>query len=195
MNTAADIPLLIRSENSASERRISPSWTITHLKDRLEPITGIPATCQRLSLKVGSQAPLPITAQSEDATQLASWPLQAYAEIQVRKFLANALLLSISLGLETPRAGEASSNSSMHLPSLAFHHPLQTNHPNPHPDHASASPYPQHQTRYNPVDPHPLSTRSPTPAPPAPDQTTPTSPPSRNTKCPPPTTSPAPTAY
>jgi len=108
MNTAADIPLLIRSENSASERRISPSWTITHLKDRLEPITGIPATCQRLSLKVGSQAPLPITAQSEDATQLANWPLQAYAEIQVRKVLASALLLSVLLGLETPRGGEAS---------------------------------------------------------------------------------------
>ncbi|TKA82508.1 hypothetical protein B0A55_01226 [Friedmanniomyces simplex] len=83
MNTAPDIPLLIRSENSASERRVSPSWTITHLKDRLEPITGIPAICQLLSLKIGSQAPMPITAQSEDATQLAHWPLQAYAEIQV----------------------------------------------------------------------------------------------------------------
>ncbi|KAK5688110.1 hypothetical protein LTS10_000088 [Elasticomyces elasticus] len=83
MNTAADIPLLIRSENSGSERRISPSWSITQLKNRLDPITGIPATCQKLSLKIGSQASQPITAQDEDATQLANWPLQAYAEIYV----------------------------------------------------------------------------------------------------------------
>ncbi|KAK3115357.1 hypothetical protein LTR53_005399 [Teratosphaeriaceae sp. CCFEE 6253] len=84
MNTAAaDIPLLIRSDNSASERRVSPAWTITQLKARLDPITGVPASCQRLSLKIGSQAPLPITALDEDGTQLANWPLQAYAELQV----------------------------------------------------------------------------------------------------------------
>ncbi|KAK4550673.1 hypothetical protein LTR36_000252 [Oleoguttula mirabilis] len=83
MNTALDIPLLIASENSSSERRVSPSWTITQLKTRLEPITGIPASCQRLSLKVASQTPQPIEAQNEDATQLANWPLQTYAEIYV----------------------------------------------------------------------------------------------------------------
>jgi len=83
MATAPDIPLLITSENSSSERRITPSWSVSQLKGRLEPITGIPASCQRLSLKVASQAPQPIEAQNEDATQLASWPLQAYAEIYV----------------------------------------------------------------------------------------------------------------
>lgn len=83
MTTALDVPLLIASENSSSERRISPSWTITQLKARLEPITGIPATCQRLSLKVASQTPQPIEAQNEDATQLAKWSLQAYAEVYV----------------------------------------------------------------------------------------------------------------
>jgi len=83
MATAQDIPLLIVSENSASERRISPSWTIAQLKDRLEPVTGVPATCQRLSLKIGSQPAQPIEAADEESTILAAWPLQAYAELKV----------------------------------------------------------------------------------------------------------------
>ena len=83
MSTAADIPILIRSENASSERRISPAWSVAHLKGRLEPITGVPASCQRLSLKVGSQTPQTIEAADENATELAQWPLQAYAEIHV----------------------------------------------------------------------------------------------------------------
>ena len=83
MSTAADIPLLVVSENSSSERRVTPSWSIAVLKARLEPITGVPATCQRLSLKVGSQPPHAIEAQDEDKTQIGTWPLQPYAELQV----------------------------------------------------------------------------------------------------------------
>ena len=79
----ADIPLLISSENASSERRITPSWTIAHLKDRLEPITGVPASYQRLVLKLASQTPQPIEAADEESTQLVRWPLQAYAEIEV----------------------------------------------------------------------------------------------------------------
>jgi tubulin-folding cofactor B len=81
--SSADIPLLIRSDNSSSERRITPSWTIAFLKSRLEPITGVPAACQRLTLKVASQPLQPIEAADEESTQIAAWPLQAYAEIQV----------------------------------------------------------------------------------------------------------------
>lgn len=80
---SADIPLLISSDNASSERRITPSWTIAHLKERLEPITGVPSGFQRLVLKVASQTPQPIEAADEESTQLARWPLQAYAEIQV----------------------------------------------------------------------------------------------------------------
>lgn len=83
MAAAADIPLQITSENSSSERRVTPSWTVAHLKARLEPITGIPAGCQRLQLKIGSQRTQAIEAADEDATCLHSWPLQAYAEIHV----------------------------------------------------------------------------------------------------------------
>ncbi|PPJ53174.1 hypothetical protein CBER1_11725 [Cercospora berteroae] len=81
--SAADVPLLIQSENSSSERRISPAWTVAQLKARLEPITGVPASCQRLSLHVASQPPQPIEPADEEATQIAAWPLQPYAELLV----------------------------------------------------------------------------------------------------------------
>ena len=80
---AADMPLLIASANSSSERRITPGWSIAHFKTRLEPITGIPASAQKLSLRIGSQHPVALEAADEQSTQLASFPLQAYAEIYV----------------------------------------------------------------------------------------------------------------
>lgn len=86
MAATADIPLLITSENASSERRVTPSWTVAHLKGRLEPITGIPASCQRLLLKVASQTSQAIEAADEEATQLSQWPLQPYAEIHVGTF-------------------------------------------------------------------------------------------------------------
>ncbi|KAK9390504.1 CAP Gly-rich domain-containing protein [Lipomyces mesembrius] len=58
----ADILLLVTSENTSSERRISPHWTLAHLKSRLEPITGIPASSQRLSLFIAhSETPILLT--------------------------------------------------------------------------------------------------------------------------------------
>ncbi|KAF2423178.1 hypothetical protein EJ08DRAFT_456075 [Tothia fuscella] len=81
--TSADVPLLIKSANSGSERRISPSWSIAHLKTRLEPITGIPASTQKLSLRVGSQDAVALEAVDEENTQLSHFALQAYAEIFV----------------------------------------------------------------------------------------------------------------
>jgi tubulin-folding cofactor B len=83
LQAAADVPLLISSPNSSSERRISPSWSIAVLKTRLEPITGIPASSQQLTLRVGSQDAVPIAAADEEHTQLAAFALQPYAEIIV----------------------------------------------------------------------------------------------------------------
>ncbi|KAI9716545.1 MAG: hypothetical protein M1812_005276 [Candelaria pacifica] len=83
LQTAGDIPLQIASENSASERRITPSWTIAQLKTKLEPVTGIPPSCQRLSLHISNQQIIPIEATDEDSVQLARFPLQAYALIHV----------------------------------------------------------------------------------------------------------------
>ncbi|KAF1970182.1 tubulin-specific chaperone-like protein B [Bimuria novae-zelandiae CBS 107.79] len=78
-----DVPLQISSPNASSERRISPSWTIAQFKTRLEPITGIPASCQQLTLRVASQDAVQISAADEETTQLAAFPLQPYAEITV----------------------------------------------------------------------------------------------------------------
>ncbi|KAF2491830.1 hypothetical protein BU16DRAFT_585013 [Lophium mytilinum] len=83
LQSAADVPILITSANSSSERRVTPSWSIAHFRTRLEPITGIPASAQKLSLRVGSQDAIAIEAADEDTTQLAAFPLQAYAEIHV----------------------------------------------------------------------------------------------------------------
>ncbi|KAK7705101.1 hypothetical protein SLS57_010213 [Botryosphaeria dothidea] len=83
LHPAADVPLLVSSPSTQSERRISPSWSLAHLKTRLEPVTGIPASSQKLSLRIGSQAPVPLEAANEEATLLSEFPLQPYAEIYV----------------------------------------------------------------------------------------------------------------
>jgi hypothetical protein len=96
LQSAADVPLLISSSNSSSERRISPSWSIAHLKSRLEPITGVPASSQQLSLRVGSQDAVPITGLDEEQTRLAEFPLQPYAEITVSASFAILPISAVS---------------------------------------------------------------------------------------------------
>lgn len=87
MQSARDIALLVKSENASAERRISPSWTIAQLKTKLESVTGIPPSCQRLTLKLPGQDEVLIEAPDEETTQIGSWPLQAYAEIHVRAYM------------------------------------------------------------------------------------------------------------
>ena len=82
---AADIPLLVRSENSSSERRVSPSWTISQLKSRLEPITGVPASCQKLTLGA-SASERTLEVGDEDASTVEAWRLRPYSEIYVSRF-------------------------------------------------------------------------------------------------------------
>jgi tubulin-folding cofactor B len=79
----ADIPLQVTSENSSSERRITPSWTITQLKAKLEPVTGVPPSSQRLSFKTAAKETIQIEAADEDQVYLSSFPLYAYAELHV----------------------------------------------------------------------------------------------------------------
>ncbi|KAI9657010.1 MAG: hypothetical protein M1821_003176 [Bathelium mastoideum] len=81
--TTVDVPVLVRSENSSSERRVSPLWTIQQFKSRLEPITGIPALHQRLSLGAsGSGRGLEV--DDEDASTVEGWALEPYSEIYVQ---------------------------------------------------------------------------------------------------------------
>lgn len=80
----ADVPLQVISENSASERRITPSWSVSTLKAKLEPVTGIPPSAQKLSLKTSAGSePVPVEAADEDATRLSDFPLAPYAELHV----------------------------------------------------------------------------------------------------------------
>ncbi|KAK5997006.1 Cell polarity protein alp11 [Cladobotryum mycophilum] len=57
----ADVPLQVISDYASSERRITPSWTISQLKAKLEHITGIPllssALPQGLSRVVDTRPP------------------------------------------------------------------------------------------------------------------------------------------
>ncbi|EWG36918.1 hypothetical protein FVEG_00764 [Fusarium verticillioides 7600] len=78
----ADVPLVVISEFAQSERRITPSWSISQLKGKLETVTGVPPSCQRLSLKptAGAEA-IAIEAPNEDDTHLSNFPLAPYAEL------------------------------------------------------------------------------------------------------------------
>lgn len=85
--SSRDIPLLIKSASASSERRITPSWTITQLKQKLEPVTGISPTSQKLVLSLPSGQKIPIEADDEGNVQLARWDLIPYAEIEVCLFI------------------------------------------------------------------------------------------------------------
>ncbi|CAI6098484.1 unnamed protein product [Clonostachys chloroleuca] len=78
----ADVPLQVISDNAASERRITPSWSISQLRAKLEPITGIPPSSQLLSLHTGTTK-VTIEAPDEDSTRLSIFNLTPYAELHV----------------------------------------------------------------------------------------------------------------
>lgn len=81
--TMADVPLLVVSDNSSAERRITPAWSISTLKTKLETVTGIPPSAQRILLKTASEGSVPIEAGDEDSTYLTAFHLTAYAELHV----------------------------------------------------------------------------------------------------------------
>lgn len=82
-DTMADVPLLVVSENSSAERRITPAWSISTLKAKLETVTGIPPSAQRILLKTAAEGSVPIEANDEDSTHLTAFRLTAYAELHV----------------------------------------------------------------------------------------------------------------
>ncbi|KAK3946168.1 CAP Gly-rich domain-containing protein [Diplogelasinospora grovesii] len=79
----ADVPLYVTSDYASAERRITPSWSISQLKAKLEPVTGIPPSCQRIFLKTPANEKIPVEATDEDSTRLLNFPLSPYAELQV----------------------------------------------------------------------------------------------------------------
>lgn len=83
MATTHDIPMLITSTTASCERRITPSWTISQLKAKLEPVTGIPVSSQQLTLELPDHRNVVIEAKDEDAVQVSTFELIAYAKINV----------------------------------------------------------------------------------------------------------------
>ena len=76
----ADVSLPIISPASSSERRITPTWSISHLKTKLHPITGIPVTSQKLWLQSSATGPARpggtlIASADEESTTLESYQL------------------------------------------------------------------------------------------------------------------------
>lgn len=87
METARDIPVRITSATVSSERRITPSWTIAQLKDKLELITGIPNSSQKLTLQHATDQQVVIEAEKEDQMQVGSFVQIPYTEIKVCNLL------------------------------------------------------------------------------------------------------------
>lgn len=97
--TSRDVPLLILSTASSSERRITPSWSIAQLKSKLEPVTGIPPSAQKLTLRLPErQETSAVEADDEETVQIGQWPLVPYAELKVRQRRRNQA--SVTLHLE-----------------------------------------------------------------------------------------------
>ena len=83
--TARDIPILVTSAAASSERRVNLSWTISQLKAKLEPITGIPPSLQTLTVRLPDCLEgTDISAKDEDRTEISAWSLSPYAELHVR---------------------------------------------------------------------------------------------------------------
>ncbi|KAF3085628.1 hypothetical protein TWF569_008359 [Orbilia oligospora] len=79
-----DIVILVSSENAITERRISPSWTLSTLKSRLEPITGIPPFAQQLSYQLHDASPAqPISTDNEDGVHVSDLGWTAGAKLVV----------------------------------------------------------------------------------------------------------------
>lgn len=97
--SAPDVPLQVVSDNARSERRISPSWTIGQLKTKLEPITGIPAASQRITIRHGQSSNVNIDDKSSDTT-LDQLNLIASAEIHVGRTISSNPTSFVKIQLE-----------------------------------------------------------------------------------------------
>ncbi|KAG8625650.1 hypothetical protein KVT40_006051 [Elsinoe batatas] len=82
MASSNDITVLVISPNSRSERRLQPSWSLDQLRTKLEPITGIPASSQRLAFALPSGQQQSLN-HLPDSTPVSQLNLRDYAELHV----------------------------------------------------------------------------------------------------------------
>ncbi|KAJ1827031.1 hypothetical protein LPJ73_008867 [Coemansia sp. RSA 2703] len=74
------VTLFVESENASSERRFPKSLKLDELKARLEPIVGIAASSQKLTLQQQSQE---VCALTDDTKMLGYYPVQDYMTLRV----------------------------------------------------------------------------------------------------------------
>lgn len=79
----ADIPLYVVSDYSASERRVTPSWTVGQFKSKMESVTGIPPSQQRLEYRSAGGDRVNMEVGDEEVTVLSQFPLAKGGEIHV----------------------------------------------------------------------------------------------------------------
>lgn len=91
----ADIPLYVVSDYSASERRVTPSWTVGEFKSKMESVTGIPPSQQRLEYRSGPGESVSMEVEDEERTVLSAFPLAKGGEIHV----SFGFVITISLGI------------------------------------------------------------------------------------------------
>ncbi|KAI8139799.1 CAP Gly-rich domain-containing protein [Fennellomyces sp. T-0311] len=72
--------IVTTSESISAERRLDKGWTILELKYKLEPITGIPADTQKLSLYQGESLVGPI---DDESRLVGSYPIEDFMRLHV----------------------------------------------------------------------------------------------------------------
>ncbi|KAF3912960.1 hypothetical protein ABW21_db0206811 [Orbilia brochopaga] len=79
-----DIVVLVHSETAITERRVTPSWTIADLKSKLEPVTGIPPSAQRLSYQFADSNELEsLDGLNADMVRISELHWQPYTRLTV----------------------------------------------------------------------------------------------------------------
>ncbi|SPO03428.1 probable Alp11 homologue of tubulin-folding cofactor B [Cephalotrichum gorgonifer] len=78
----ADIVLYVTSDYSSSERRVTPSWSVDQFKSKMETVTGIPPSSQRLEYRAGGQR-ISMEVADEEGTPLSAFPLAKGGEIYI----------------------------------------------------------------------------------------------------------------
>ncbi|ANB13152.1 Alf1p [Sugiyamaella lignohabitans] len=81
-----DVSMFVTSEQTSSERRISPGWTVAQLKGKLEHITGIPPASQKIHIHGPSTKTTGLSVELSDQDEnkiLSSYNLAEYGRIHV----------------------------------------------------------------------------------------------------------------
>ncbi|KXN91104.1 Tubulin-folding cofactor B [Leucoagaricus sp. SymC.cos] len=75
--------IFVVSPDTRSERRIEPYWTVQLLKDKLEVITGVPASNQRILLLESENNPTVLAQLSDNSRELSEYGLRDWQVLKV----------------------------------------------------------------------------------------------------------------